>query len=626
MTEAQVLALIQSVVIANGNNEITANILRPVLEAILAQPNDEIGDLTTLDTTNKDDLVSAINEIFSLIGSDVTILTGTTDPNITPPSGVNIGDFYMWDDGVLKGFFQYNGVDFVLIKNIDIATDLISLDPGNNLTLGSDEKMFVNSSSSIPIENVYPDVFTAFTGLLDNQLDQTTGFIQKVLDASADPNVTIPAGESTVRYYEKLEASTAVLANYELLNAQQSAALNGDIAFNQFTVDAIQLGAISDVTSGTVKIRWEDVDDTITEIHLPQSWNGFLSNMSTILGLGNVIFGLRIYNKTAGLFSSEQQISFSGITQTWAIITSGKDIPILGFKVGDIIEIEFGIYEVDGGVAWNEITGDQDDINLIGFTDGEGLTTADFVARSAAEANAWLSVAYGNGVFVAVAASGTNQVMTSSDNGVTWVARTAAEVNVWGSVAYGNGVFVAVSQNGTNQVMTSSDNGETWVARAAAEDNSWQSVAYGNGVFFAVAFGTSQNQVMTSSDNGVTWVARTASEVNPWRSVTFGNGVFVAVAFSGTNRVMTATLTPPRKFENTVNEYQLNGVTVSPVSKVLNINTRLKEYTVATLPDGINGDTAYVTDADAPTYLGTLTGGGSVVCPVFYNGTLWICH
>lgn len=50
----------------------------------------------------------------------------------------------------------------------------------------------------------------------------------------------------------------------------------------------------------------------------------------------------------------------------------------------------------------------------------------------------------------------------------------------------------------------------------------------------------------------------------------------------------------------------------------------LKNYTVATLPTGVQGDTAYVTDATAPTYLGTLTGGGAVTCPVFYNGTNWI--
>jgi len=49
-------------------------------------------------------------------------------------------------------------------------------------------------------------------------------------------------------------------------------------------------------------------------------------------------------------------------------------------------------------------------------------------------------------------------------------------------------------------------------------------------------------------------------------------------------------------------------------------------YTVSTLPAGTQGDTAFVTDATAPTYLGTLTGGGSVVCPVFYNGTAWVSH
>lgn len=53
---------------------------------------------------------------------------------------------------------------------------------------------------------------------------------------------------------------------------------------------------------------------------------------------------------------------------------------------------------------------------------------------------------------------------------------------------------------------------------------------------------------------------------------------------------------------------------------------KLKNYTVSTLPTGVEGDTAYVTDATTPTYLGTLTGGGSIKCPVFYNGTAWVSH
>lgn len=48
-------------------------------------------------------------------------------------------------------------------------------------------------------------------------------------------------------------------------------------------------------------------------------------------------------------------------------------------------------------------------------------------------------------------------------------------------------------------------------------------------------------------------------------------------------------------------------------------------YTVATLPAaGTAGRRAYVTDATTPTWLGTLTGGGAVVCPVFDNGTAWV--
>ena len=83
--------------------------------------------------------------------------------------------------------------------------------------------------------------------------------------------------------------------------------------------------------------------------------------------------------------------------------------------------------------------------------DDAGVT---WTARAAAEANNWTSVTYGNGLFVAVASTGTNQVMTSPD-GVTWTARAAAEPNLWFSVTYGNGRFVAVAFDGTHRVMTS---------------------------------------------------------------------------------------------------------------------------------------------------------------------------
>lgn len=48
-------------------------------------------------------------------------------------------------------------------------------------------------------------------------------------------------------------------------------------------------------------------------------------------------------------------------------------------------------------------------------------------------------------------------------------------------------------------------------------------------------------------------------------------------------------------------------------------------YTVATLPTGMpTGARAIVTDATSPTFLGALTGGGAVKCPVLYNGSAWV--
>lgn len=57
---------------------------------------------------------------------------------------------------------------------------------------------------------------------------------------------------------------------------------------------------------------------------------------------------------------------------------------------------------------------------------------------------------------------------------------------------------------------------------------------------------------------------------------------------------------------------------------VLGFPLRLKGYTVATLPAGVQGDTAFVTDALAPVFLGIIAGGGAVVAPVFHNGTNWV--
>tara|TARA_R110002072_G_scaffold33530_3_gene101476 strand:+ start:492 stop:863 length:372 start_codon:yes stop_codon:yes gene_type:complete len=47
-------------------------------------------------------------------------------------------------------------------------------------------------------------------------------------------------------------------------------------------------------------------------------------------------------------------------------------------------------------------------------------------------------------------------------------------------------------------------------------------------------------------------------------------------------------------------------------------------YTVSSLPTGVVGQREYVTDASSPSFGAAVSGGGSVVIPVFKNASAWV--
>lgn len=66
----------------------------------------------------------------------------------------------------------------------------------------------------------------------------------------------------------------------------------------------------------------------------------------------------------------------------------------------------------------------------------------------------------------------------------------------------------------------------------------------------------------------------------------------------------------------------LTTIGTTTISKTI----KLTCYTVATLPAGAQGMMSCVTDALAPTFLGSLTGGSTTYTPVTYNGTAWVSY
>ena len=120
MTEAEVITLINSQLPTNGNNEITAAVLRPVLISATQQINGVVGDPTQLPPGKT--VIEAINDIYP---EGVIVHTGANDPNDTPPANFNIGDFYQQVViGSTVGFWQFMGEQWIdLLAQSKLRTD-----------------------------------------------------------------------------------------------------------------------------------------------------------------------------------------------------------------------------------------------------------------------------------------------------------------------------------------------------------------------------------------------------------------------------------------------------------------------------------------------------------------------
>jgi hypothetical protein len=71
------------------------------------------------------------------------------------------------------------------------------------------------------------------------------------------------------------------------------------------------------------------------------------------------------------------------------------------------------------------------------------------------------------------------------------------------------------------------------------------------------------------------------------------------------------------------------GFTVDYLGNAVAKTAQLSAYTVGTLPScvaGLAGTIAYVTDANAPTYNGTLTGSSTTKTLALCNGSAWVAH
>lgn len=148
--------------------------------------------------------------------------------------------------------------------------------------------------------------------------------------------------------------------------------------------------------------------------------------------------------------------------------------------------------------------------------------------------------------YVAVAVTGTNRIMTSTDAS-SWTGVLAPQASVWESIAYGNSTFVALSgdQNPANPYMYSTDDGANWTLVSKGGANSF----YGNKVRFVnnqfIAMFDSGTQRLATSSDGITWTAISTNLLtySPL-DMTYVSGTYYALVRDGNisrARILTST-------------------------------------------------------------------------------------
>lgn len=156
--------------------------------------------------------------------------------------------------------------------------------------------------------------------------------------------------------------------------------------------------------------------------------------------------------------------------------------------------------------------------------------------------NNWASVAYGNGVFVAVgtaSGNGATNVFAISKDGKNWSQVVVPQAALWTAVAYGAGLFCAFGNgSGTTYLLTSPD-GINWTARAAPGFAPNAGCVVWNGSVFAGI--QSGNGNAFSSPDGIIWTARTLPGATAWSGLAWcaGAAKFVAIA-SASNQSATS--------------------------------------------------------------------------------------
>lgn len=388
-----------------------------------------------------------------------------------------------------------------------------------------------------------------------------------------------------------------------LLAGDRIVGMNGKtLHFNENTVDVITLSGVNfggTLTDGTAQANYQivaDAGDNTVRFRF-QADDGVANPVEI---LGNAITSRITYTADKHIFPNLDSIStpYNIVVMDGDTLKKAANTLQYAFNgsvaVADNPKIDVGTNFLDIGTtdagATSTNTGGLFKVTATGALDGSGLYAAtirnDVVNNGGS--NFGLSVTSTNSVLnVGLLASADYIAIQGVSSSVAFEGDvTGSGTAFLGNAIDGYGAALAVNPASTNTVVHN-----MFLSRGS-------SGTAADGIGFSI-------DLANQTDNGSGTI--TNQIISKW--TTAANATRTSqLSFTGVNSAVTTTL------------LTLSG----NAEAIFNGPIRLKGYTVAALPTGVQGDKAFVTNALGPAYHVTVVGGGAVVTPVFFDGSNWI--
>ncbi len=257
---------------------------------------------------------------------------------------------------------------------------------GGNISLLVSYFIITNTggSNSNPREHVYDDI-NSVGQLLDDQANQTAGFLQEVTDASDDPEV-----DSGRAVYLYIGTTVGTLADYIRLTDSELVTILNPPSYRTFEVKDITETLPTASTIGQVVLK-RDVGTNITGILFDATFTNYLKRYAEIFAANTPLY-FAIANKTQPntLIASVLDFSFSDGSDTYYIVDINPGITTLEVSIGDYLEVyvDIDVAGQDIDLSSSPVENDYTDIaDMLALQVEQTENFLQFVADATADPN-----------------------------------------------------------------------------------------------------------------------------------------------------------------------------------------------------------------------------------------------